>query len=1187
MRKTSGWTLILNSLLLLATLTLPALPSCGDGGLAGVLPPGGAGSAGGMTLSGATVASDSGFTLRLLDASNQYGGAADYSIAVQPDGDGMQVTIRAVARELRCALLELRYDARRRHPLDCQPGSWPGRAELVNLAVLDMPGRVYYGAVLPRPQEAAGVSGEFELLKVRFGAGASDVARSASDAPMDDRSQISDLAIDLPATQVSFHYFNCGDYDQNSEVNIADLTQLGIHYGDSSGGGTFPVDTAHSVVDGDGNGEINIADITPIGVTFGCLIQSFNLYGGASADYPADAFDDNGAAQLVASLPVPGPGGNWTHDPGTIRSVYSGVVTELSGTAAQNFWLRPLSHNGEGIASNMVTAALPGDTTPPVWTNDPGGVGVVNVVSLDGAARVMWGEATDADSPPVTYDIYYSEGASVDFGSATKIERPVSLPPDPAVDQQYEVTGLTNGTQYAFAVRARDSADPSNEDTNTVALTVTPQTVEELPATITEAMVFDGPVVLSSGNTCDASTSECVTFLGDLRIEGTLNGLAHDLWLNIKGDLYVSGQIIHVQPDVDPPPADGNAGSLKLTVRGDAEFTETSVASSNGNFYLVDSEEGVISPDDAADDVDVGDLGLFPFAIAPEDPHGTSAVTSAVTQMRKQASQIEYFGPPSYWLVRGDWGKVPTPPRGTERIIYRIYPVGGYLVFDNFSIEASKGRNGKDAIGGCSPVGGNGQDCPFRLRMHAGRNITYQNVTIKLGDGGDGGNAVTDADCDPGVAKGGKGGKPNNRFLFTAGESMTVLGSFNLNPGNGGKGGDATAFGEDKDPGCVAESGGDAIAFGGEGGEVPRWGLRMQGNITGGASVNLGKATGGKGGEAVADAGDGGADTCCPGAKGGDGGTGSSTAGRGGDSTFTDGGSPASGGGAEGGDGGAATSYGGDGGSGASCGKLPGGDGGDGGYAISTAGDGGTAKGAGPSTNGDQGAANAIAGDGGDGGDGWGPGIGGKGGLASATGNPATTEDGDDGEDGEWDFSAFSTHQIRSVDIPDPDPATPVTPLPPGLYPLPIYDMGQPGEPVVGNLTLELQALEPGAGFELINWNEAGHAGGPTVLRMMGRCLLRIDHAKAVYGAGDSPPWIGLNYSQYYTVCDFSSDFVRGQFNFDLTPLNDFVIPGNDMFTPVTNTFYVEPTGGQWDVCDITCGASCITEIIEITIIDP
>ena len=107
------------------------------------------------------------------------------------------------------------------------------------------------------------------------------------------------LSFDSGTNTLSWRFSTSGDYDQNGEVNISDLTPLGANFGASSGGGAFPYATALSVIDGDGNGEINISDITPIGANFGVRTTSYNVYTTLDAgDYPPG----NGAASTLAAL---------------------------------------------------------------------------------------------------------------------------------------------------------------------------------------------------------------------------------------------------------------------------------------------------------------------------------------------------------------------------------------------------------------------------------------------------------------------------------------------------------------------------------------------------------------------------------------------------------------------------------------------------------------------------------------------------------------------------------------------------------------------------------------------------------------------------------------------------------------------------------------------------------------------
>jgi hypothetical protein len=81
----------------------------------------------------------------------------------------------------------------------------------------------------------------------------------------------------------SWYYRNQGDYDLNGEVNIADLTQVGLAFGRKSVEANWE-DVQR--VDGDGNGEINIADVTPMGQNYGGVLAGFLLETSPTGDAP-------------------------------------------------------------------------------------------------------------------------------------------------------------------------------------------------------------------------------------------------------------------------------------------------------------------------------------------------------------------------------------------------------------------------------------------------------------------------------------------------------------------------------------------------------------------------------------------------------------------------------------------------------------------------------------------------------------------------------------------------------------------------------------------------------------------------------------------------------------------------------------------------------------------------------------
>jgi hypothetical protein len=56
------------------------------------------------------------------------------------------------------------------------------------------------------------------------------------------------LELDVDGSTLKWHFASPGDYDQNGEVNVADLTPLGLHFAET---GPFDPLSVLSVIDGD------------------------------------------------------------------------------------------------------------------------------------------------------------------------------------------------------------------------------------------------------------------------------------------------------------------------------------------------------------------------------------------------------------------------------------------------------------------------------------------------------------------------------------------------------------------------------------------------------------------------------------------------------------------------------------------------------------------------------------------------------------------------------------------------------------------------------------------------------------------------------------------------------------------------------------------------------------------------
>jgi PKD repeat protein len=307
------------------------------------------------------------------------------------------------------------------------------------------PGRVPPGtatdplAELKQQPAPEGVDAQvWEELKSALATALQGSTHTASTAPTSGASAPA-LLLNPGSGMLSWGHSLNGDYDQNGEVNISDLTPLGIRIGNSNGGQPFDYYSADAVVDGDSNGEINISDVTQIGVNYGRVVKNYNVYTSASeGDYPpGPAAPDT--VDVLTAVPFSSATGNKA----TERLRFSHALVDEVGT--NYYWVRPADGASVGTPSNRVDSENPGGNLPPV---------------ADVSADPQAGE----EPLTVTFDATFSydpdgEIASVDF--------------DLDGDGTYEIAGLalelaiaehtyTEQGSYTASVRVTDDGGASS-----------------------------------------------------------------------------------------------------------------------------------------------------------------------------------------------------------------------------------------------------------------------------------------------------------------------------------------------------------------------------------------------------------------------------------------------------------------------------------------------------------------------------------------------------------------------------------------------------------------------------------------------------------------------------------------------------------------------------------------------------
>jgi len=218
------------------------------------------------------------------------------------------------------------------------------------------------------------------------------------------------------------------------------------------------------------------------------------------------------------------------------------------------------------------------DTDPPTWDDVVGIQTLEDVTDCDndqtGSLKATWGTATDAESPPVKYNLYYHTASPATDG--TKVSE---------VTSPYTITGLTLETNYYVIVRAEDNA--GNEDTNTVEMDETPSCEQpdvrltipsvcgapDSPLTVPVEMELlkSGLEIVSADLTITYDENSGWTVC-DPSIEGTLPGDAGD-WV-LTASIATPGKVEISLFGTTPITASGTLVNLCFTPGGNAQPTD-------------------------------------------------------------------------------------------------------------------------------------------------------------------------------------------------------------------------------------------------------------------------------------------------------------------------------------------------------------------------------------------------------------------------------------------------------------------------------------------------------------------------------------------------------------------------------------------------------------------------------------
>ncbi len=291
-----------------------------------------------------------------------------------------------------------------------------------------------------------------QLATLNFNAGRETAARQAS-AVNEDIHSAAVLALSTAAgggIQLDWDERNIGDYDNNSQVGIADITPVGIRYGQQLAGS--PEYAELLLVDGDENGLIGIGDLTPIGRNFARFTQGFSVYHAVVDNPQPGDFSALGKPTILRQTV-------WDAATSAERKRRLHYVYEPPAPDGPNaYYVRAYSNDGgvesEGPASNIVSRVVSPTNQPPYWV---GTTGLISATGVADGISFSFDGATDPDSDALTYSVSYvmSPGVPGDPGTIS-LDIPSAVTAG-APPFNYHIGPLLAGAEYQLTVRVRDA----------------------------------------------------------------------------------------------------------------------------------------------------------------------------------------------------------------------------------------------------------------------------------------------------------------------------------------------------------------------------------------------------------------------------------------------------------------------------------------------------------------------------------------------------------------------------------------------------------------------------------------------------------------------------------------------------------------------------------------------------------
>jgi hypothetical protein len=255
----------------------------------------------------------------------------------------LQVRVHAHdAQDLRMAFCSLSYDATRLQPVLNTRGPALGADARTSLPpALPQPGTEQFAVFLLNPDMQTGVSFADDVVANFYFMPPGFVDAGPPGAPLP-APMLPDcsvtLSYDAAAGALTWGYLLPGDFDQNGVLDLDDFATWAVHFG----GNATDLDSIEGVIHNAATGTVGYLDLPRWGMHSAFAVDSYNVYSGAAADYPA-------GGTLLGNVPLSSASG----DPAMERLKFAFAIP--APAAGTHYWVKPVNHAVAGVASNDVT----------------------------------------------------------------------------------------------------------------------------------------------------------------------------------------------------------------------------------------------------------------------------------------------------------------------------------------------------------------------------------------------------------------------------------------------------------------------------------------------------------------------------------------------------------------------------------------------------------------------------------------------------------------------------------------------------------------------------------------------------------------------------------------------------------------------------------------------------------------